>query len=126
MFRSADVAATGDATFEQLCLPAPLLRGVQRAGYARPSPVQVAALPPGRSGADLVVRVITHHLYQSKLCMCYFHFPLTPWVYFLFDISLAPDSSQEWHWQNCRLCPRALGTPGRGQPGPTSMRGGAN
>lgn len=30
-----------DATFEQLCLPRHILQGVKRAGYTKPSPVQV-------------------------------------------------------------------------------------
>jgi ATP-dependent RNA helicase DDX20 len=53
-------------SFEQLCLPAALLRGLQRAGYRAPSPVQRAAIPLGRAGADLIVQAKSG---TGKTCM---------------------------------------------------------
>ena len=41
-------------TFKELNLSAPLLRAVQEAGYETPSPIQAAAIPPVRSGRDLM------------------------------------------------------------------------
>ena len=41
-------------TFEQLNLPAPLLRAVAEAGYTTPSPIQAKAIPPVAAGRDLM------------------------------------------------------------------------
>ena len=54
--RTIDVT-TGAASFDELLLPRWLLQGLAAAGFLRPSPVQTAAIPIGRMGADLVVQV---------------------------------------------------------------------
>ncbi len=46
-------------TFESLGLPEPLLRAVADAGYAAPTDVQAAAIPPATAGADLMVAAAT-------------------------------------------------------------------
>ena len=46
-------------TFESLGLPEPLSRAVADAGYAAPTPVQAAAIPPALAGADLMVAAPT-------------------------------------------------------------------
>jgi superfamily II DNA/RNA helicase len=42
-------------TFDSLGLPEPLSRAVADAGYAAPTPVQAAAIPPALAGTDLMV-----------------------------------------------------------------------
>lgn len=63
---TGDVGLDAATSFEQLCLPAALLRGLQRAGYQAPSPVQRAAIPLGRAGADLIVQAKSG---TGKTCM---------------------------------------------------------
>jgi superfamily II DNA/RNA helicase len=46
-------------TFESLGLPEPLLRAVADAGYAEPTTVQAAAIPPAMAGTDLMVAAAT-------------------------------------------------------------------
>ena len=46
-------------TFESLGLPEPLLRAVADAGYAEPTTVQAAAIPPALAGTDLMVAAAT-------------------------------------------------------------------
>jgi superfamily II DNA/RNA helicase len=46
-------------TFESLGLPEPLARAVADAGYAAPTPVQAAAIPPALAGTDLMVAAPT-------------------------------------------------------------------
>ena len=53
--RTLDVLGDG-GSFAKLLLPDPILRGLQAAGFVQPSPVQEAAIPLGRVGADLVVQ----------------------------------------------------------------------
>ena len=50
---------SSQATFESLGLPEPLLRAVADAGYAVPTDVQAAAIPPAMAGADLMVGAAT-------------------------------------------------------------------
>jgi ATP-dependent RNA helicase DDX20 len=47
--RTVDVQT--DGSFERLFLPEPILQGLHRAGFAKPSPVQLEAIPVGRCGA---------------------------------------------------------------------------
>lgn len=53
--RTIDVT-TGAASFDELMLPDWMLRGLAAGGFLRPSPVQTAAIPLGRLGADLIVQ----------------------------------------------------------------------
>ena len=46
-------------TFDTLGLPEPLLRAVVDAGYAAPTDVQSAAIPPAIAGTDLMVAAAT-------------------------------------------------------------------
>ena len=46
-------------TFDSLGLPEPLLRAVADAGYAAPTDVQSAAIPPAMAGIDLMVAAAT-------------------------------------------------------------------
>jgi ATP-dependent RNA helicase DDX20 len=54
--RSEDVALDEDLTFADLQLSDALVRGLRKCGLHTPSPVQRAAIPLGRTGADLVVQ----------------------------------------------------------------------
>ena len=54
--RTADVLAEESRTFEDLLIPAPLIKALDSAGFQRPSPVQQAAIPLGRIGSDLIVQ----------------------------------------------------------------------
>uniref|UniRef100_A0A8C8SH77 Probable ATP-dependent RNA helicase DDX20 n=1 Tax=Pelusios castaneus TaxID=367368 RepID=A0A8C8SH77_9SAUR len=55
--RTSDVLLRGGpADFGSLLLSAPVLAGLEAAGFLRPSPVQVKAIPLGRCGLDLIVQ----------------------------------------------------------------------
>ena len=54
--RSEDVTLDEALTFADLQLSDALVRGLRRCGLHTPSPVQRAAIPLGRAGADLVVQ----------------------------------------------------------------------
>uniref|UniRef100_A0A8B9BUL7 Probable ATP-dependent RNA helicase DDX20 n=1 Tax=Anser brachyrhynchus TaxID=132585 RepID=A0A8B9BUL7_9AVES len=56
-FRTRDVAVPGGPSdFGSLLLSAPVLAGLEAAGFHRPSPVQLKAIPLGRCGLDLIVQ----------------------------------------------------------------------
>ncbi|NXG31688.1 DDX20 helicase, partial [Dromaius novaehollandiae] len=56
-FRTRDVLVPGGpCDFGSLLLSAPVLAGLEAAGFHRPSPVQLKAIPLGRCGLDLVVQ----------------------------------------------------------------------
>ncbi|XP_037085582.1 probable ATP-dependent RNA helicase DDX20 [Pollicipes pollicipes] len=54
--RTADVRVSEDVTFAGLLLSEPVLLGLQQAGFERPSPIQLRAIPLGRCGVDLIVQ----------------------------------------------------------------------
>lgn len=56
MLRSKDVQINENVTFENLVRNPELLRGLESAGYERPSPIQLQAIPLGRLGVDLVAQ----------------------------------------------------------------------
>ncbi|KAI8138855.1 P-loop containing nucleoside triphosphate hydrolase protein [Fennellomyces sp. T-0311] len=56
MNRSRDVQINEDIDFEALVQNKPLLQGLEQAGYERPSPIQLQAIPLGRLGVDLVAQ----------------------------------------------------------------------
>ena len=43
-------------TFPGLLLSQPVLRGLQTAGFVKPSPAQLVAIPPAKLGTDLIVQ----------------------------------------------------------------------
>jgi len=45
-----------EKTFEDLLISQPVLKGLKNAGFLRPSPVQLMAIPPAKIGFDLVVQ----------------------------------------------------------------------
>ncbi|NXH33099.1 DDX20 helicase, partial [Myiagra hebetior] len=56
-FRTRDVLLPGGpADFGSLLLSPPVLAGLEAAGFHRPSPVQLKAIPLGRCGLDLIVQ----------------------------------------------------------------------
>ena len=57
-FRSSDVTSSGEdsVTFEELGLPEWLVDNLRNAGFDRPSPIQVRAIPLARYGVDLIVQ----------------------------------------------------------------------
>ncbi|XP_007947415.1 probable ATP-dependent RNA helicase DDX20 [Orycteropus afer afer] len=54
--RTGDVLLAKPADFESLLLSRPVLEGLRAAGFERPSPVQLKAIPLGRCGLDLIVQ----------------------------------------------------------------------
>ncbi|XP_005389010.1 PREDICTED: probable ATP-dependent RNA helicase DDX20 [Chinchilla lanigera] len=54
--RTGDVLLAEPADFESLLLSRPVLEGLRAAGFERPSPVQLKAIPLGRCGFDLIVQ----------------------------------------------------------------------
>ncbi|NXT64512.1 DDX20 helicase, partial [Chaetops frenatus] len=56
-FRTRDVLVPGGPSdFGSLLLSPPVLAGLEAAGFYRPSPVQLKAIPLGRCGLDLIVQ----------------------------------------------------------------------
>ncbi|KAI8070439.1 P-loop containing nucleoside triphosphate hydrolase protein [Gongronella butleri] len=56
MNRSADVQIDEDIDFSTLVYNKHILLGLEKAGYARPSPIQLKAIPLGRLGVDLIAQ----------------------------------------------------------------------
>lgn len=54
--RTGDVISGESVDFASLLLSAPVLHGLQNAGFERPSPIQLKAIPLGRCGLDLIVQ----------------------------------------------------------------------
>nr|WGF83056.1 DDX20 [Scylla paramamosain] len=54
--RTRDIEIDENVTFTDLLLSEPVLAGLHAAGFKRPSPIQLAAIPLGRCGLDLVVQ----------------------------------------------------------------------
>jgi len=48
--RTSDVSIDEQATFSSLVLSEPVLTGLTQAGFERPSPIQLKAIPLGRCG----------------------------------------------------------------------------
>ncbi|CAG8553777.1 5468_t:CDS:10 [Ambispora gerdemannii] len=55
-FHTRDVQIDEDVQFEALITNSTLLRGVSEAGYERPSPIQLKAIPPGKLGLDVIAQ----------------------------------------------------------------------
>lgn len=53
---SRDVRIEEDVAFETLVQNKDVLRGLEQAGYSRPSPIQLQAIPIGRLGVDLIAQ----------------------------------------------------------------------
>ncbi|KAG5331273.1 DDX20 helicase, partial [Acromyrmex charruanus] len=54
--RTSDIKIEEDVTFFQMKLPRDILDGLMSAGFQKPSPIQLKAIPLGRYGFDLIVR----------------------------------------------------------------------
>lgn len=54
--RTKDVAVAEDITFEQLLLSKPVLAGLNAAGFLKPSPIQLQAIPKGKFGSGNFVQ----------------------------------------------------------------------
>ncbi|KAL6449043.1 hypothetical protein ACFW04_000629 [Cataglyphis niger] len=54
--RTRDVKIQEDVIFFQMGLPDDILDGLTTAGFQRPSPIQLKAIPLGRCGFDLIIR----------------------------------------------------------------------
>ncbi|XP_062572170.1 LOW QUALITY PROTEIN: probable ATP-dependent RNA helicase DDX20 [Saccostrea cucullata] len=55
-YRTGDVLINENVDFSGLLLSASVLQGLQKAGFQRPSPIQLKAIPLGRCGLDLIVQ----------------------------------------------------------------------
>jgi ATP-dependent RNA helicase DDX20 len=53
---SRDACVRAQVSFADMNLSTPVLRGLTDAGFERPSPVQLQAIPLGRFGADLIAQ----------------------------------------------------------------------
>lgn len=54
--RTGDVLISENVNFEGLLLSESILKGLKSAGFERPSPIQLKAIPLGRCGLDLIVQ----------------------------------------------------------------------
>ncbi|KAL4226434.1 DEAD (Asp-Glu-Ala-Asp) box polypeptide 20 [Mactra antiquata] len=54
--RTGDVIISESVNFNNLLLSQPVLNGLKNAGFIRPSPIQLKAIPLGRCGLDLIVQ----------------------------------------------------------------------
>ncbi|KYN33798.1 putative ATP-dependent RNA helicase DDX20 [Trachymyrmex septentrionalis] len=54
--RTSDIKIEENVTFFQMRLPRDILDGLMSAGFQKPSPIQLKAIPLGRYGFDLIVR----------------------------------------------------------------------
>lgn len=54
--RSHDVSIDEDIDFGTLIQNPLILKGLEKSGYARPSPIQLQAIPLGRLGVDLIAQ----------------------------------------------------------------------
>lgn len=54
--RTADVFTDSAIGFADMMLSEPIFRGLQAAGFERPSPIQLKAIPVGRFGSDLIAQ----------------------------------------------------------------------
>ncbi|CAG8562187.1 12879_t:CDS:10 [Acaulospora colombiana] len=54
--RTKDVHIDEDVNFESLITNKDILRGLTEAGYDRPSPIQLKAIPPGKLGLDVIAQ----------------------------------------------------------------------
>ncbi|XP_054716113.1 probable ATP-dependent RNA helicase DDX20 [Uloborus diversus] len=55
-WRSTDVILTEEADFASLLLSERVLKGLKKAGFKKPSPIQLEAIPFGRYGKDLFIQ----------------------------------------------------------------------
>ncbi|CAH1399522.1 unnamed protein product [Nezara viridula] len=54
--RTEDIAIEDGVTFSTMLLPDFILKGLNSAGFKKPSPIQLAAIPLARCGLDLIVQ----------------------------------------------------------------------
>ncbi|CAG8787065.1 13671_t:CDS:2, partial [Acaulospora morrowiae] len=54
--RTRDVQIDEEVNFDSLITNRDLLRGLIKAGYDRPSPIQLKAIPPGKLGLDVIAQ----------------------------------------------------------------------
>ncbi|GBB97047.1 hypothetical protein RclHR1_02900010 [Rhizophagus clarus] len=54
--RTKDIQIDEDINFEVLISNPNILKGLSKAGYERPSPIQLKAIPPGKLGLDLIAQ----------------------------------------------------------------------
>lgn len=60
--RTADVSVDGNVTFESLFLPEAVKKGLEEMGIAKPSPIQIQAIPVAMTGKStpLLLRFTMH------------------------------------------------------------------
>lgn len=56
LVRTSDIRINENVDFRSLLLSEPVLQGLAQAGFVRPSPIQLKAIPIGRYGLDLIVQ----------------------------------------------------------------------
>lgn len=54
--RTRDVQIDEDVNFESLITNKNIFQGLTEAGYDRPSPIQLKAIPPGKLGLDVIAQ----------------------------------------------------------------------
>ena len=60
--RTGDVLITENVDFSGLLLSDKVLSGLQKAGFQRPSPIQLKAIPLGRCGLGIIYLILSHKL----------------------------------------------------------------
>ena len=91
--RTVDVTESTDIrSFSDLHLGRDLTKGLNNAGFFKPSPVQWAALPMSSLGVDL------------GMCLALAFIILYLIIVMLSKSSLPSCSSKIWNWQNSSIC----------------------
>uniref|UniRef100_A0A1B6LV17 RNA helicase n=1 Tax=Graphocephala atropunctata TaxID=36148 RepID=A0A1B6LV17_9HEMI len=54
--RTGDIQISEDIDFKTMLLPIPIVQGLKKSGYLKPSPIQRKALPLVRCGLDLIIQ----------------------------------------------------------------------
>lgn len=108
-FRTRDVLVPGGpADFGSLLLSAPVLAGLEAAGFHRPSPVQLKAIPLGRCGlGERAGRARGRGQPGGSL---------GPAVTSVAALSRSHRAGQVWHRQNLRVLHRRPGRGAAGEP----------
>lgn len=60
--RTGDVLINENVDFSGLLLSDKVLSGLQKAGFQRPSPIQLKAIPLGRCGLGIIYLILSHKL----------------------------------------------------------------
>lgn len=63
--RTEDVLVVQDVVFQSMLLPDFILRGLEKAGFKKPSPVQLSAIPLARCGLGGLIIINCNYLREN-------------------------------------------------------------